>query len=121
MDNYNGLTAPERLRQVDGHIEVLRAERHELWLFIHEPEQRAARKLGVDRGVVCAVANSLWTRRLVVEREERVWIEHVRRAVADLGRPVTYPDVEPIPPRTLQALRGHVMRGLLRELEQAIG
>lgn len=109
-----------RLKGIDDQIELLRTERKELMLFIHGPEQKAAAKLRWSQSEVRSAAQSLWSRCLTAEREDRVWVEHCRRTVASLGRPARYSELEPIPPRTLQALRGHVTRGLLCELEQAM-
>jgi transcriptional regulator with XRE-family HTH domain len=69
-----------------------------------DAEMKAARKLGVDPQSVCEAAETLWDRPLSVERDERVGA----RASADAS------------PRSLQALRGHVTRALLDELEPEI-
>ena len=63
-------------------------------------EQKAARKLSVPTETIAATAQKLWGRSLTVERDARV-----ARSVPT-----------GVPPRSLQALRGHVTRQLLTEV-----
>jgi transcriptional regulator with XRE-family HTH domain len=69
-----------------------------------EAEQRAARSLGVDAKLLSFVAHSRWDRSFTEERDRRV----ADRAPAEA------------PPRTVQALRGHITRALLAEMRQAL-
>lgn len=68
---------------------------------MQEAEQKAARKLRVNPRLVALASLRLWKRSLTDERDERTF------ALAP-------PDATP---RTLQAIRGHVTRQLLEELE----
>jgi transcriptional regulator with XRE-family HTH domain len=65
-----------------------------------ETEQKAARRLGVPPIDVSLLAFRLWGRSLTEERDRRVEATATPNAAA----------------RTVQALRGHVTRGLLEEL-----
>ncbi len=69
-----------------------------------EAEQKAARKLGVTAEVIAATALELWSNSFTSERNERV------EKLADPGAT----------PRTLQALRGHVARRLLEEIQSVL-
>jgi hypothetical protein len=75
--------------------------------YVPEPgvaEQKAARKFGVSPEELDSVAREFWGRSLTDERDARVQ----EQAPADAEV------------RTLQALRGHVTRELLDELEPAL-
>lgn len=67
-------------------------------------EVKVARSFGVEPGVVVNAANKLWGRGLSEERD---------RVVRDRVTPA-------MSPRTLQALRGHVTRGLMTQLAEAL-
>jgi hypothetical protein len=69
-----------------------------------EAERKAARKLGCSPDAIVAAARQLWKRTLSAERDERIG-----ERAAKLDR------------RSLQAVRGRVTRGLVRELEPIIG
>jgi transcriptional regulator with XRE-family HTH domain len=75
--------------------------------YVSEPgvaEQKAARKLDLTPEELDSVARDLWGRSLTDERDVRV-------------NEQAAPDAEA---RTLQALRGHVTRELLQELESVL-
>lgn len=67
----------------------------------HEAEQKAARKLGVSTLVLSAAAHRTWGRGLSDERDARV----EEQSGDDAS------------PRSMQAVRGHVTRRLLAEVE----
>lgn len=67
-------------------------------------EQKAEAKLGVDALYVSVAAFGLWGRSLTDERDRRL----IERAKASIS------------PRSRQALRGHITRELLQELEPVI-
>jgi transcriptional regulator with XRE-family HTH domain len=69
-----------------------------------EAEVKAARKLGVSPQAIAKTAEALWGRSLTAERDARI--------AASGGGPRTA--------RSLQAVRGHVTRALLEELEQKL-
>jgi transcriptional regulator with XRE-family HTH domain len=69
-----------------------------------EAEQKAARKLGVTPHVIAAAAWDLWRRSLTEERNARVDQESLDTTEA----------------RSSQALRGHVTRQLLGEIESLV-
>lgn len=69
-----------------------------------EAEQKAARKLGVSPDVVAAAALELWSNSFTSERNDRV------QKQANPGAS----------PRTLQALRGHVARKMLEEIQSVL-
>ncbi len=77
-----------------------RAEQH----ADDEPTRKAARKLGVDRRIVAVAAEQLWGHGLAAERDRRV---------DQQGK-------EALSPRALQAVRGHITRTLLGELQQVL-
>jgi hypothetical protein len=64
-------------------------------------EQKIARRVGLDPLVVALIAQATWGRSLTEERDRRVAAEAPGAA----------------PPRAVQALRGHVTRALLQQLE----
>jgi hypothetical protein len=70
-----------------------------------DAELKAARRLRVPPVAVALAARRSWKRSLTEERDRRV----AEEAPADAT------------PRTLQALRGHISRGLLEELKGAEG
>jgi transcriptional regulator with XRE-family HTH domain len=65
-----------------------------------EAEEKAASKLGVTATLVALAARKLWGRSLTQERDRRVAENGTQRSAA-----------------TLQAIRGHVTRALLEEIE----
>lgn len=67
-------------------------------------EQKAARRFGIEARELSLIAHAVWGRGLSVERDHRL----LMRVGADT------------PTRTVQALRGHITRELLTELEPAI-
>jgi len=67
-------------------------------------EHKASRRLGVSPEEVARAAGSLWSRSLAEERDARL------RKLAPGGASA----------RTIQALRGHITRTLLQELEPAL-
>src|SRR5205823_23554 len=67
-------------------------------------EQKASRRLGVSPEEVARAAGSLWSRSLAEERDARLL------RLAPVGASA----------RTIQALRGHITRTLLQELEPAL-
>jgi hypothetical protein len=68
-----------------------------------EAERKAARKLGCSPDAIVTAAQQLWSRTLAAERDERIG-----ERAGKLDR------------RSLQAVRGRVTRGLVRELEPII-
>lgn len=75
--------------------------------YVHEvgdAEQKIGRRLDVTPEVVAEAAHKLWGRSLTDERDRRVGEQASEDAT----------------PRTLRALRGHVTRALLAELEPAV-
>ncbi len=68
-----------------------------------EAEQAAARNLGIDPRLVAALSFRLWGHGLTKERDNRV---------AKRGEEISAP--------SRQAMRGHVTRGLLKELQELI-
>jgi transcriptional regulator with XRE-family HTH domain len=71
---------------------------------IGEAEQNAGRRFGIRPEEVARAAGSLWSRSLAEERDRRL------AALAPEGASA----------RTIQALRGHITRTLLKELGQAL-
>jgi len=71
----------------------------------NEAEKKAARSLGMSAANLVLLAHSLWNRGLTDERDARV------RAEIGAGE---------VSPGRRQALRGHITRGLLAELRQAM-
>jgi len=69
-----------------------------------EAEQKAARKLGVTPEVIAAAALELWSNSFTSERNDRV------QKQTNIGAS----------PRTLQALRGHVARKMLDEIQTVL-
>ena len=67
-------------------------------------EVKAGQRLGVDPEEVRRAAGALWERSLAEERDARL------KAQAPEGAPA----------RTIQALRGHITRSLLRELDPTL-
>lgn len=98
-------------------FEALRAEAQAIWpkatlgqlvkaeRAMGEADDKAARTLGVTPWKVTLASHRLWGRSLTEERDERV------KAKAS-------PDASA---RTLQAIRGHVTRGMIEELRPALG
>jgi transcriptional regulator with XRE-family HTH domain len=81
-------------------------------------EQKAARKFGVEPEMIMRAAQRLWGRSLAAERDARVteyfdleseWND----AAGTLG-------LRRMPARSLQAIRGHATRELLKELEPEV-
>ena len=71
---------------------------------IRDTEIKASKKLGVASLAVAVAAQKLWGRSLVEERDFRVLEKENEKST----------------PRTVQALRGHVSRTLLTEMEQVV-
>jgi hypothetical protein len=69
-----------------------------------DAERKAARRLGVPALTLSVAAHSRYGRSFTAERDRRV----AEQAPADA------------PPRTLQALRGHITRALIAELATAL-
>jgi hypothetical protein len=69
-----------------------------------DAEQKAAHKLGVSPFAIAATAHKLWGHSLTKERDRQV----AEQATADTS------------PRTVQALRGHITRGLLAQLQPLV-
>ena len=96
-----------RPRKADPHVKArIYVSRHQAYERVMlsaggEAEQKAARKLGVTPQVIAEAAYDLWRRSLTEERNVRV-----EAKAAD-----------PETARKSQALRGHVTRMLVREIE----
>jgi transcriptional regulator with XRE-family HTH domain len=69
-----------------------------------DAEQKASRKLGVSSFAIAAAAHKVWGHSLTEERDRQV----AEQTTADT------------PPRTIQALRGHISRSLLTQLQPLV-
>ena len=78
-----------------------------------DAEQKAALALGVSPESVVKAAHQRWGRSLTAERDRRV----VAYTTASEGSSFTIGVTTPEWPRRLQAIRGHVTRALLDELQ----
>jgi transcriptional regulator with XRE-family HTH domain len=107
-DTWGGLVAGKRVRRLGQALDT-NARRVSKALTTreatNEAEKKAARALGMSAGDLVILAHALWNRGLTDERDARVR--------AEVG-------ADELPTTTRQALRGHITRGLLRELRAAI-
>src|SRR5712692_10565893 len=78
-----------------------------------EAEQKAAGRLRVPAFAIALAARRRWQRSLTAERDRRVFLQAVAAAEEEAEGTQQ--------PRTVQAVRGHLTRALLRELHQAFG
>lgn len=83
-------------------------------------ERKAARKYDVEPETIRRLAQRLWGRSLDAERDERVREDLAFQDEWPEMAEMFNPKVEAIPPRSLQAIRGHVTRELLSELEPKV-